>query len=215
MLQGIMGLAGVLGGIGRSNGAGRTMGKGMGYLTDAQANALKQYRERDMWFKDNKAKGLYNPQEAYDWANNESARNTKVGSSNIAAQLGGMGYRNGDSNAPQAQRQFSDQQKNALSKMLLDIQNSYHQKQSNDMGYVENAGRNYQGVSSQIGRDIYGIGQQQQQQSGLGSSLASLAGLNFDFLKPRGGSPGVTQGQTQQPGGPGGIAGWNWGQLHF
>lgn len=184
MLQGIMGLAGVLGGLGRSSGGGRTMGRGMGYMDDAQKNALKMYRDRDSWFKNSQAGGAYNPQQAFDWANAESARNTKVGSSNISARLGGMGYKNGDSVGPQQQRQFSDQQKLALSKMLLDIQNSYHQKESNDMGYVENAGRNYQGVSSQIGNQLYGYGQQQQQSSGLGNAIAGLGGIkNFDWLK--------------------------------
>jgi hypothetical protein len=185
MLQGIMGIAGVLGGLSGAQAGRRTMGKGMGYMEEGHQYALESLRRRLDYYNNTVASGGYNPQKSYDFATKAAQRSFKIGSNNMAARMGGLGYKNGDSNVAQDQRHFSEKSQMDLSNMLLQIQDRYQQMQNQDMASLDQSAQNFARYDQGLGREIYGYGQQQAAAgtAGMMGALGSLAGNKFDFLK--------------------------------
>jgi hypothetical protein len=193
------------------------MQKGMGYMDEGHQYALDSLRRRLDNYNNTVASGGYNPQRAYDFATKAAKSAFQTGSGNIAAQLGGLGYKDGDSNVGQDQRHFSEKSQLDLSNMLLQLQDRYRQMQNQDLTSLDQSSGNFARYDQGLGQNLYGIGQQQEAaaNSGLLGGLGALAGNDWSWLGGGSRMPGISQGPMQGPvnlpGGLGNLGGLRWG----
>ncbi|MEI7987022.1 MAG: hypothetical protein WCI55_15450 [Armatimonadota bacterium] len=185
IFEGIMGIAGTLGGLSNAGAGRESSKKGKQYLDESRSVGLEDYRRRMQYYHDGLASGRFNAEPLVAQATKEAERATKVGSSAIAARLGGLGYKKGDSNATQDQRHFSEQSQLALSKMLMQIRQSMQENQNQELRGLSQVAGQYSNNLRGIGDDFVDIGTQQQANSGLGNAFGSLAGIDWGtFDKP-------------------------------
>jgi len=104
MLNAVLGVASLLGGIGNEQRANRASRDARAAYDDSKQVAGDSYRMLVDAYNQRKASDAYNADEALQLARDDAARTAKVGGSNIAAQLGGLGYKKGDSKPNQETR---------------------------------------------------------------------------------------------------------------
>ena len=185
MLQGIMGIAGVLGGLGNAQAGRGMMGKGLGYIEEGHEYALDSLKRQIDEFKRAEARGEFNSAAEMEENDRSWKRFMNVSTDNAIARDRELGYRRGDSNTAQGLRHMSEKGQIEYANSRIGLKDKFQQKRMQYIQGIDQSAQNFANFNSSIGKDIYGIGQRQAQAgaSGMISSLGSLAGADWNWMK--------------------------------
>ena len=177
----VSGALGLLGGLGQQSGGRRTSRQGQDLINQGVGTASQAYNRLKQYINDQEAQGAYKAEQmlALSREKNQLALTNSI--KNASAQLANIGYKPGDSKTADVLGRTTAENRFANTQQQFDIQNFYDQKRRQDEAMLNQAGMGLSGVQRSAGQDLFGIGQQQQANAGVGASM----GLISQFLAPK------------------------------
>jgi hypothetical protein len=143
-------------------GGGAAVKKGMGYTDQGVNQAAQMFRMFQDAFHQAEASGQYNPDQQMQTTKKQLEHSFNIGSGNLAAKQGGFGYKTGDSNLAQSQRNLSAGANLQAEQAMLQIKRMFEDAHNQGRMAVAGAGNNYANALSGAGQQYMGYGQQQQ-----------------------------------------------------
>ena len=177
----VTGALGLLGGLGQQSAGRRTSRQGQDLINQGVGTASQAYNRLKQYINDQEAQGAYKAEQmlALSREKNQLALTNSI--KNASAQLANIGYKPGDSKTADVLGRTTAENRFANTQQEFDIQNFYDQKKRQDETMLNQAGMGLSGVQRSAGQDLYGMGQQQQANAGVGASM----GLISQFLGPQ------------------------------
>jgi hypothetical protein len=177
----ITGGLGLLNSLGQQSAGRRTSRQGQDMITEGVGTASQSYNRLKQFINDQEAQGAYKSEEMLALAQQKNQLALTNSLKNASAQLANIGFKPGDSKTADVLGRTTAENRFANTQQQFDIQNFYDQKRRQDEAMLNQAGMNLSGVQRSAGQDLYGIGQQQQANAGVGASMGFIS----QFLGPK------------------------------
>ena len=190
----ITGGLGLLNSLGQQSAGRRTSRQGQDLINQGVGTASQAYNRLKQYINDQEAQGAYKAEQmlALSREKNQLALTNSI--KNASAQLANIGYKPGDSKTADVLGRTTAENRFANTQQEFDIQNFYDQKKRQDETMLNQAGMGLSGVQRSAGQDLYGMGQQQQANAGVGASM----GLISQFLPQKKKSTDFTMTAQQE-----------------
>lgn len=183
----ITGGLGLLNSLGQQSAGRRTSRQGQDLMNQGVGTASDAYNRLKQYINDQEAQGAYKAEQmlALSREKNQLALTNSI--KNASAQLANIGYKPGDSKTADVLGRTTAENRFANTQQEFDIQNFYDQKKRQDEAMLNQAGMGLSGVQRSAGQDLYGMGQQQQANAGVGASMGLISQFLGPQKKPMGG----------------------------
>lgn len=172
---------GLLRGINQDSAARSQMNAANRLTNDSIKTASDAYYEFKKQLQDAKARGAYNADEILRLADERAQLNLENSLKNSSAQMSLLGYKPGDSNVERTFRKTSADANLAQREQRAAIGQTFSDRLMNAEQSVANAGFGLSGIQRGAASQLYGMGQSNAANSGLGDAM----GLISDYLTPK------------------------------